>query len=315
MAQAQPGLAQQGLPADQTYSTNSQRCIGYSETVAFIAIETDMVPKILEQGYQVQRRDAVPCSFTVKEALDNFCKYNRRTDDVTVLEVRGLPESDLDRQAGRILQTHLPPSYLYDGRVLTRQVSDYAQAPCPLCNRPLPRELASERGQVGVYRFISKAFVVTPCPRCIRNGTLAKRQARLDLGERKVLYHATSRQWADVIKQTGKMVRGKDSCIAGSGVYFAESPRETEWKCEVRPPNAERAVLECEVRVGRVKSTGREPGNTTFASLYQDNCDSLRVDRGICQVGNGKGKHSGIEYVVFSWDQVTVLREVPRDPL
>lgn len=56
----------------------------------------------------------------------------------------------------------------------------------------------------------------------------------------------------------------------------------------------------------------------TFAKLQQaadGPVDSYKVKRGICTYGVGKGKPSGDEIVVFSWDQVRVLREVPRDPV
>lgn len=102
--------------------------------------------------------------------------------------------------------------------------------------------------------------------------------------------------------------------IAGGGIYFAQSARETEWKCELKDGSG-RVVLECEVAVGNVKTLSRHADSgTTFASLVREGFDSTFVDRGHCEVpGPHFGKRSGDEIIVYSWDQVRVLREIPRD--
>lgn len=290
--------------------------LGFSETIAYIAVESHMVDLILTNGYRPQKRGYVPCSFTVEGAVEAFSRHHVDVRDVSVIEVRDLTEDMLDRELGRIKTTHLDQKHLSDGLVCDRRAqSDYATAPCPFCGKQIDEELDMQRGQVGVYRFFDKAFMISPCKPCLDAGRHVERQDRLATREKKVLFHQTSRECADKIRNSGKMIRGNRG-IAGSGIYFAESARETEWKCEVKHlPPKDRVVLKCEVRLGAVRCVERDPPQCfAFKDLAMENIDSLYIERGICQVGPGKGKPSGNEYVVFSWDQVTVLEPVPRDP-
>ena len=72
-----------------------------------------------------------------------------------------------------------------------------------------------------------------------------------------------------------------------------------------------------EVMLGTSAKKDREsedPG-LNFATLALEGKDSVFMDRGLCKVGKHKGKKAGDEWIVYSWEQVKILREVPRDPV
>lgn len=146
----------------------------------------------------------------------------------------------MDRASGCFNGPTLDPRYLRDGVVMVRGAAEYADAPCPFCRNPIPAE---GRGHVGRRRYVQDAFMVVPCPseECVE--MQRERQARLEQGESLKLYHQTSRAIADAIRDSGKMIRGYTG-IVGGGIYFAETPRETEWKCEHGAVDG--VVLECE---------------------------------------------------------------------
>eukprot|EP00440_Ansanella_granifera_P074034 gb/GFBE01080338.1/.p1 GENE.gb/GFBE01080338.1/~~gb/GFBE01080338.1/.p1 ORF type:complete len:294 (+),score=39.10 gb/GFBE01080338.1/:1-882(+) len=283
---------------------------GYGNVVAYVAVPTGLMSRVLAEGYKTCRRNQVPCSFTPENAIDGLLKHNSWVNDITVLEVVGLPESRLDSGKVKIDGQQLEPRFLRAGTFRER-VQRFEEVPCPFCNQLIP-EMADERGHVGVRRYIDKAFACSPC--CLE--ACSQRTQRLQTGLTITVYHQTTAAVAKSIANAGgKLLRGQAG-IAGAGIYFAHSARETEWKCEPKD-GSKRVVLECAVKVGNVKTLPREGDrNTTFASLVREGFDSVLLQRGTCmKPGKGFGKPSGDEVVVYSWDQVQVLREVPRDPV
>lgn len=100
------------------------------------------------------------------------------------------------------------------------------------------------------------------------------------------------------IFEAGRMLRGKDECIAGSGIYFAGSPQDTDAKAHHKG-----AILACHVRLGNQKditscvqtggpSATRVPHN--FTDLSAEGYDSVTFKL-----------TSGREWVVYNWDQAT----------
>ena len=77
------------------------------------------------------------------------------------------------------------------------------------------------------------------------------------------------------------------------------------------------AVGSLEVKTGRhlLLDRSKEDPSLTFAELLRRGHDSVLMDRGVCMKGPHKGKKAGNEWIVYSWDQVQVLKEVPRDPV
>ena len=103
----------------------------------------------------------------------------------------------------------------------------------------------------------------------------------------KVLYHETSPEAATSILSGQRMLRGR-SGIAGGGIYFTVSPELTGHKAHHRG-----VILECQVRVGRVKKIERKGDRSiTFTSLLNQGYDSVEIPR------------SGTEYVVYNYDQI-----------
>jgi rubredoxin len=118
----------------------------------------------------------------------------------------------------------------------------------------------------------------------------SSRNDRLDSNVR-TLYHQTSPEFASEIIRSQRMRRGNPG-LAGSGIYFAESARETEHKAQKKG-----AMLRATVRLGRVKTVSSNgDSSVTFASLQAEGYDSVRIPR-----------PGGTEYVVYNWDQVTSI--------
>jgi hypothetical protein len=232
------------------------------------------------------------------------------------LQVHGVAEELLDRERGIIRCQHLPVANLRSGIFHRRGASEFNAALCPLCGLEPSGATVEERGRVGLARYRKGAFVVTPCKRDECAEKMRERQRRLSGGEVKTLYHQTSAATARRIHDGGGfLMRGQEG-IAGGGIYFAFSARETEWKCEHGDDDA--VVLECAVRVGKTREVerGDEDEETTFAELIQDGVDSVLLKRGVCKdAGPFYGKPAGDEVVVYSWEQARVLRTVPRDPV
>ncbi|CAJ1386254.1 unnamed protein product [Effrenium voratum] len=108
-----------------------------------------------------------------------------------------------------------------------------------------------------------------------------------------VLYHQTSPEAAREILRSQKMRRGSGG-LAGGGIYFADSKEATNKKAHKRG-----VILQASVRLGKVKAVCGTAYNTTFTSLQSEGFDSVKV----------LDRPTGIEYVVYSWDQVSDIRQ------
>jgi len=105
------------------------------------------------------------------------------------------------------------------------------------------------------------------------------------------LYHQTDRESAARIASSGKMLRGSDG-LAGGGIYFADSPRETNGKA-----HRHGVMIKCEVDRGKVKSVGHSGDSSiTHRSLKREGYDSVKISR-----------PGGDETVVYNYGQVRVV--------
>ncbi len=77
------------------------------------------------------------------------------------------------------------------------------------------------------------------------------REERLREGEALTLYHQTSKQNAEAIRTSGKMLLGRDG-KAGAGIYFATSREATYRKAQKRG-----VILTARVKVGALKTVCR----------------------------------------------------------
>ena len=109
-----------------------------------------------------------------------------------------------------------------------------------------------------------------------------------------VCYHQTSEKAAKAILRTGRFNRGSAG-IAGGGIYFAVSAKETDDKTHHRG-----VILMADVRVGNVahKTVDECSGNETFTELRKAGYDSVRIH----------GLRTGEEIVIYNWDQVLNVR-------
>ena len=72
-------------------------------------------------------------------------------------------------------------------------------------------------------------------------------------------------EYAQKILPTQVMKRGDPNCIAGSGIYFAETPEETAHKAHNHG-----VMLSCQVLLGNcVEISAQGDKSITFASLLQ----------------------------------------------
>lgn len=265
----------------------------YGDTQAFIAVKTEIVSKILEEGYKVEVRDAVPCSSVPMVSVRAVLRNWPDCTDCTALEVHGVDDGMINVSKGRIETKHLAPEHLRDGVFFTRDAAQYADAPCPLCKKIISGK-ADERGQVGLRRYIQQAFMVVPCdnPECV--DLQVQRQKRLDEGRTLWLYHITDRESADKIKAAGgKMLRGGGG-NAGGGIYFGLSPADCSSKALHHG-----VILKCRAQIGLALKHDKCK-NHTFASLIKERRD--------CVWGNIGYKSKS--YIIYSWDQVQVAAEV-----
>jgi len=116
------------------------------------------------------------------------------------------------------------------------------------------------------------------------------RDTRLN-GNVKILYHQTDEDGARGVLKT-RFQRGKPTCLAGSGIYFAESAEDTDHKAHQKG-----IMLTVRVRLGRVKRIQPEGDRSiTFSSLLSDGYDSVMIPR-----------PGGTEYVVYNSDQAEVI--------
>ena len=136
------------------------------------------------------------------------------------------------------------------------------------------------------------------CPRSLHISQLGgdgSRQSRLAAHSRR-LFHQTSESNARSILDSKQMRRGSDGLVGG-GIYFAESREETEAKAHEHG-----VILRAVVLLGRVKEIQREDRSITFASLQNEGFDSVKVS----------GRPTGIEWVVYNWDQVQDIERVEK---
>jgi len=110
------------------------------------------------------------------------------------------------------------------------------------------------------------------------------------------LYHQTSPSAARSIISSQQMTRGSNG-LAGGGIYFAASPGDTHAKAHEHG-----VILAAKVKLGRVKDVVNQDSSASFASLSAEGYDSVRIN----------GRSSGVEYVVYNWDQVSDIREYSR---
>ena len=112
---------------------------------------------------------------------------------------------------------------------------------------------------------------------------------------KKVLFHQTKREYADLILRS-LMFKPGSRGLAGGGIYFAESPPATKLKC-----HAGGVILQATVLLGRLKHirhhyTGGTPSTAsiTGVSLQAEGFDSVHLS----------GLHTGDEWIVYFTDQV-----------
>jgi len=310
------------------------------------------MPLIAEQPICHTRRREVPFSKEPAEAVQQLRKWREKVEFTTVLQLlrvskdgARLPSDQFEDGAVSVLPDPvtniLDKKFIDAAVVMSRGVSDYQGVPCPFCGQNLDG-LEEKRGKVGLSVFVRNAFMVVPCPNEKCKQMQQDRQDRLDGMPKMKLYHACSREVADLIRSSGgKMIRGCTGA-GGAGMYFAHSQRETEWKAEIKEggsmvgllnkfkPNSKRVVvLEIEAKLGNMH-LGKRDEQKSFKDLIRSGYDSCVLDRG--ETGypgntvpdapvsiNGKsvmgGTHPGYEFVIYSWDQVKVLGEVQRDPV
>ena len=115
------------------------------------------------------------------------------------------------------------------------------------------------------------------------------RQSRLDSNVR-YLFHQTDPDTAAKIISSQKFLRGGDGCLAGSGIYFAVSPSDTNHKARNRG-----VILKARVRLGNVRMiSANGESDITFTSLINQGYDSVLIPR-----------QGGDEFVVYNYDQVS----------
>ena len=119
------------------------------------------------------------------------------------------------------------------------------------------------------------------------DGAKEERQKRLNSNVKR-LYHQTSDAGATSIMRSQTMLKGRNG-LAGGGIYFALTPKDTNHKAHKKGP-----ILECFVKLGRVKEIP-ETGDSSisFDSLLREGYDSVKIPRS-----------GGVEYVVYNSDQV-----------
>ena len=227
---------------------------------AYIAVHHAMVDTVLRDGYIASKRRFVPHAPSPKHAAQAFLQYNPTCQKVVVLEIEGGPPNDTK---------FVSPDLLVQA------------SPCEGCG--------------GVcFGPAGDGNVVQLC-KGLNAKQSRKRENRLN-NHVKELYHQTSKEFAEKILSESMpvLLRGQ-SGLADAGIYFAETPQDTNHKAQ-----AKGWILTCKVRLGRVKTIDKASDNTTtpttFRQLFDAGFDAVKI--------TGR---TGDEYVVYSWDQVEVL--------
>lgn len=117
------------------------------------------------------------------------------------------------------------------------------------------------------------------------------RAKRLARGPKTELYHQTDEKSADAIIRSQKFFRGSDG-YSGGGIYFADSPQATN-----RKAHSKGVILSATVALGKIQ-TQKGSFPNTFTDLIKQGFDSVRAT----------GLRSGVEYVVFNWDQCSNIK-------
>ena len=125
----------------------------------------------------------------------------------------------------------------------------------------------------------------------LSGATSDARERRLSKKGVTMLFHQTDATSAQKILETGRMLRGSSGALGG-GIYFAKTPDATNRKAHHHGP-----ILECAVKLGRVKKVVACDSTITFTKLQSEGFDSVLYE----------GFSSGPEYVVYNFDQVKPL--------
>eukprot|EP01083_Nonionella_stella_P061715 160754_1 len=113
----------------------------------------------------------------------------------------------------------------------------------------------------------------------------------------KRLYHATNRERADGIIETGVMFR--DGNGKGEGIIFTDNGRYAEMKAR---ENSKGYVVIADVFIGKCKDEYYVDNEMTFSKLHAMGYDSIRAHL-----------DDEIDYVVYNWDQVWVHVVLPYE--
>lgn len=306
----------------------------YTTTIAYVVIPWRARESVLEHGFQT-RRKKIYCSFMADPyvAVEQFRGAKARETDVCVLRVIQIPDGvKLNYRRKCICTNFLPaecfaPSWFADLEGYRKRAADYDscgeddaydEIPCHYCGQRV-YEHAEDRTATSIsFRCWGvngepslNCRVTNPCTNKNCKRKMMTRTKRFRNMQPELLYHMTKTEGAAFIRDSG-LSRGTPG-TAGSGLYFAFSPKETEWKAEVKR-GEEKTVLECLVWRGRTfDAQSNTRRNATFSTLAQNGYDSVTLRRGAVPDGPKEGEPSGDEVVVYSWDQCIVIREVARD--
>lgn len=169
-------------------------------------------------------------------------------------------------------------------------------APCSVCAPNIvAHQLKQDHGPkaaAAAIEFLQLHDIVGNTVQVTRAENAAREQ-RLDSNV-VTLYHQTDREAARLILGSQQMIRGREGA-AGGGIYFAQSPQDTQ-----RKAHNHGVVLLCRVRLGRVKHLPGPQSDVTFRQLLADSYDSTLLD---CF-------SSGPEWIVYNKDQVASIRQV-----
>eukprot|EP01084_Bolivina_argentea_P251966 422814_1 len=119
----------------------------------------------------------------------------------------------------------------------------------------------------------------------------SNRQQRLN-SNIQTLYHATNTSAADSIIESQTMYRGKNDCLAGSGIYFAETAEDAN-----RKAHHHGSILQADVKLGNQKTINSKDTSITHTKLLKQGKDSIKI------------KRNGDEHVVYNYDQVTNIKK------
>lgn len=325
-------------------------------TQAYLSVPAESKAKILDEGYVVRRRLAIPGHKEMGSATEAMLQYQKdQSIESELIEVHHVPKDwvcqDPNDPRGVHITTPdskdglmwLKPEYLRTGHAVTRDAAEYDGKMCMFCNSA---EHLDRTFNVGEARFIGTAFMCSPCKNPVCVSKMEDRTARLMKGEVRELFHRADKTVANSLRGAtkGKMIRGdfyNKAGAAGGGIYFGHTARECTWKSEA--PGFDKVTFKCKVSLGTPKMTDYKycPDNLTkemFRQLvtHEDGpFDSVILDRAakngvpatfpvppapirgtrLEALDIGEKLHPGYEFVVYSWDQVQVLEEVPEDPV